>query len=339
MATELLDKAKRNKADEFYTQMPDIEVELRHYKEHFHGKVVLCNCDDPYESNFFKYFAMNFNYLGLKKLIATSYSDSPVAYGQLPLFEIQTLKSRPSGEKPACRIEITEVPDENADGAVDLADVENLLKSRNNVFSFLEGDGDFRSAECVELLKEADIVVTNPPFSLFREYVAHLMEYDKKFVIIGNKNSITYKDIFQLIKSGDLWLGYRNINQDMWFIVPDYYPCEKVVDGLRLKHIMGCWFTNLDTTKRHENLTLYKHYTPEEYPHYDNYDAINVDKVAEIPCDFDGAMGVPITFLDKYNPDQFEIVKFRKGDDDKDLSINGKCPYFRILIKRRDGKL
>ncbi len=339
MATELLDKAKRNKADEFYTQMPDIEVELRHYKEHFHGKVVLCNCDDPYESNFFKYFAMNFNYLGLKKLIATSYSDSPVAYGQLPLFEIQTLKSRPSGEKPACRIEITEVPDENADGAVDLADVENLLKSRNNVFSFLEGDGDFRSAECVELLKEADIVVTNPPFSLFREYVAHLMEYDKKFVIIGNKNSITYKDIFQLIKSGDLWLGYRNINQDMWFIVPDYYPCEKVVDGLRLKHIMGCWFTNLDTTKRHENLTLYKHYTPEEYPHYDNYDAINVDKVAEIPCDYDGAMGVPITFLDKYNPDQFEIVKFRKGDDDKDLSINGKCPYFRILIKRRDGKL
>ncbi len=339
MSTRDLDKAKKNKADEFYTQMPDIEAELRHYKEHFRGKVVLCNCDDPYESNFFKYFAMNFNYLGLKKLIATSYSDSPVAYGQLPLFEIQTLKSRPSGEKPACRIEITEVPDENADGAVDLADVENLLKSRNNVFSFLEGDGDFRSAECVELLKEADIVVTNPPFSLFREYVAHLMEYDKKFVIIGNKNSITYKDIFQLIKSGDLWLGYRNINQDMWFIVPDYYPCEKVVDGLRLKHIMGCWFTNLDTTKRHENLTLYKHYTPEEYPHYDNYDAINVDKVAEIPCDYDGAMGVPITFLDKYNPDQFEIVKFRKGDDDKDLSINGKCPYFRILIKRRDGKL
>ncbi len=339
MSTRDLDKAKRNKADEFYTQMPDIEAELRHYKEHFRGKVVLCNCDDPYESNFFKYFAMNFNYLGLKKLIATSYSDSPVAYGQLPLFEIQTLKNRPSAEKPACRIEITEVPDENADGAVDLTDVENLLKNRKNVFSFLEGDGDFRSAECVELLKEADIVVTNPPFSLFREYVAHLMEYDKKFVIIGNKNSITYKDIFQLIKSGDLWLGYRNINQDMWFIVPDYYPCEKVVDGLRLKHIMGCWFTNLDTTKRHENLTLYKHYTPEEYPHYDNYDAINVDKVAEIPCDYDGAMGVPITFLDKYNPDQFEIVKFRKGDDDKDLSINGKCPYFRILIRLRDRKL
>ncbi|HNW95860.1 MAG TPA: adenine-specific methyltransferase EcoRI family protein [Anaerolineaceae bacterium] len=312
MSTRDLDKAKRNKADEFYTQMPDIEAELRHYKEHFRGKVVLCNCDDPYESNFFKYFAMNFNYLGLKKLIATSYSDSPVAYGQLPLFEIQTLKTRPSAEKPACRIEITEVPDENADGAVDLSDVENLLKSRGNVFSFLEGDGDFRSQECVELLKEADIVVTNPPFSLFREYVAQLVEYDKKFIIIGNKNSITYKEIFQLIKNGKLWLGYRNINQDMWFVVPEHYSYEKIVDGLRVKHIMGCWFTNLDTTKRHESLTLYKRYTPEEYPHYDNYDAINVDKVAEIPCDYDGAMGVPITFLDKYNPDQFVIIGITK---------------------------
>jgi len=318
MSTRDLDKAKRNKADEFYTQMPDIEAELRHYKEHFRGKVVLCNCDDPYESNFFKYFAMNFNYLGLKKLIATSYSDSPVAYGQLPLFEIQTLKTRPSAEKPACRIEITEVPDENADGAVDLSDVENLLKSRGNVFSFLEGDGDFRSQECVELLKEADIVVTNPPFSLFREYVAQLVEYDKKFIIIGNKNSITYKEIFQLIKNGKLWLGYRNINQDMWFVVPEHYSYEKIVDGLRVKHIMGCWFTNLDTTKRHESLTLYKHYTPEEYPHYDNYDAINVDKVAEIPCDYDGAMGVPITFLDKYNPDQFEILGITSGRDEFD---------------------
>jgi hypothetical protein len=361
MSTRDLDKAKRNKADEFYTQMPDIEAELRHYKEHFRGKVVLCNCDDPYESNFFKYFAMNFNYLGLKKLIATSYSDSPVAYGQLPLFEIQTLKTRPSAEKPACRIEITEVPDENADGAVDLSDVENLLKSRGNVFSFLEGDGDFRSQECVELLKEADIVVTNPPFSLFREYVAQLVEYDKKFIIIGNKNSITYKEIFQLIKNGKLWLGYRNINQDMWFVVPEHYSYEKIVDGLRVKHIMGCWFTNLDTTKRHEKLTLYKHYTPEEYPHYDNYDAINVDKVAEIPCDYDGAMGVPITFLDKYNPDQFEILgitdrqntsglrtkKYTLEDSPKYNDLNARCVikvndeyqamYARILIKLKEA--
>jgi len=335
MATELLDKAKKAKADEFYTQMPDIEAELRHHKEHFRGKVVLCNCDDPYESNFFKYFAMNFNFLGLKKLIATSYSDSPVAFGQLPLFEIQNLKNRPSGEKPACKIEITEVEDENADGAVDLADVERLLKNGNNALTLLEGDGDFRSAECVELLKEADIVVTNPPFSLFREYVAQLVECDKKFIIIGNKNSITYKEIFRLIKDGKIWLGYRNINDDMWFMVPEHYECEKIVNGIRLKHIMGCWFTNLDTSKRHQNLTLYKRFTPEEYPTYDNYDAINVDKVAEIPCDYDGAMGVPITFLDKYNPEQFEIIKFRKGNDEKDLTINGKSPYFRILIRRK----
>jgi len=340
MSTRDLDKAKKNKADEFYTQMPDIEAELRHYKEHFRDKVVLCNCDDPYESNFFKYFAMNFNYLGLKKLIATSYSESPVAYGQLPLFEIQTLKNRPSSEKPACRIEITEVPDLNQDGAVDLTDVEYLLKNHKNVFSFLEGDGDFRSQECVELLQEADIVVTNPPFSLFREYVAQLVEYDKKFVIIGNKNSITYKEIFTLIKSGKLWLGYRNINQDMWFVVPEHYSYEKIVDGLRLKHIMGCWFTNLDTTKRHEILTLYKRYTPEEYPRYDNYDAINVDKVAEIPCDYDGVMGVPITFLDKYNPDQFMLIGIDRYVEDnpffgKRFTLNGKEQYARILIKRK----
>jgi len=228
----------------------------------------------------------------------------------------------------------------NQDGAVDLTDVEYLLKNHKNVFSFLEGDGDFRSQECVELLQEADIVVTNPPFSLFREYVAQLVEYDKKFVIIGNKNSITYKEIFTLIKSGKLWLGYRNINQDMWFVVPEHYSYEKIVDGLRLKHIMGCWFTNLDTTKRHEILTLYKRYTPEEYPRYDNYDAINVDKVAEIPCDYDGVMGVPITFLDKYNPDQFMLIGIDRYVEDnpffgKRFTLNGKEQYARILIKRK----
>jgi len=340
MANETLGKAKKNKADEFYTQMPDIEAELRHYKEHFRGKVVLCNCDDPYESNFFKYFAMNFNFLGLKKLIATSYSDSPVAFGQLPLFQIHNLKTRPNGEKPACKIVITEVPDENADGAVDLGDVERLLKNGNNALTLLEGDGDFRSEECVELLKEADIVVTNPPFSLFREYVAQLVEYEKKFIIIGNKNAITYKDIFALIKESQIWLGYRNINDDMWFIVPEGYDFEKISDGKRIKHIMGCWFTNLDTTKRHESLTLYKRYTPEEYPTYDNYDAINVDKVAEIPSDYDGAMGVPVTFLDKYNPDQFEIIGIDRYVEDNPLygkrfTIDGKEKYARIIIKRK----
>ena len=346
MSTRDLDKAKRNKADEFYTQMPDIEAELRHYKEHFRGKVVLCNCDDPYESNFFKYFAMNFNYLGLKKLIATSYSDSPVAYGQLPLFEIQTLKNRPSAEKPACRIEITEVPDENADGAVDLTDVENLLKNRKNVFSFLEGDGDFRSAECVELLKEADIVVTNPPFSLFREYVAQLVEYDKRFIIIGNVNAITSKEIFRYFEENIIWLGQSIHSGDREFRVPDYYPLQAAgfrVDDVGVKYIRvkGVrWMTNLDYEERHEKLTLYKRYTPEEYPRYDNYDAINVDKTVDIPCDYDGAMGVPVTFLDKYNPDQFEIIGIDRYVEDNPLygkrfTIDGIEKYARILIKRK----
>ena len=330
-----LQRAAKAKADEFYTQLPDIEAELKHYKEHFKGKKILCNCDDPFESNFFKYFAMNFNHLGLAKLTATSYVDSPIAEGQLPLFEVQGLGVRQGEGKKPYKMEISEVHDEDGNQAIDLADVEYLLKNQRNTLSLLEGDGDFRSQECIELLKDADIVVTNPPFSLFREYVAQLVEFNKKFIIIGNKNSITYKEIFSLIKAGQLWLGYRNINQDMWFIVPEDYDFEKVVDGKRLKHIMGCWFTNLDTTKRHESLTFYRQFDPRAYPQYDNYDAINVDKVAEIPYDFDGVMGVPITFLDKYNPDQFEIVKFRKGNDDKDLAIKGKTPYFRILIKRK----
>ena len=350
-----LKRAAKAKADEFYTQLPDIEAELKHYKDHFKGKKILCNCDDPFESNFFKYFAMNFNHLGLAKLTATSYVDSPIAEGQLPLFEVQGLGvSQGEGKKPY-KIEITEVRDEDHDGAVGLADVEYLLRNQRNTLSLLQGDGDFRSQECIELLKQADIVVTNPPFSLFREYVAQLVEFDKKFIIIGNKNSITYKEIFSLIKAGQLWLGYRNINKDMWFIVPEDYDFEKVVDGKRLKHIMGCWFTNLDTTKRHEILTLHCRYEPEAYPHYDNYDAINVDKVAEIPYDYEGIMGVPITFLDKYNPDQFEIIGLANDKRDKDpifikgkptfldaqhksfvgMVLNGKAPYARIIIKRK----
>ena len=307
-----LQNAAKAKKDEFYTQLPDIEAELKHYNDHFKGKKVLCNCDDPFESNFFKYFAMNFNHLGLAKLTATSYVDSPIAEGQLPLFEVQGLGVRQGEGKKPYKMEISEVHDEDGNQAIDLADVEYLLKNRRNTLSLLEGDGDFRSRECIELLKEADIVVTNPPFSLFREYVAHLVEFNKKFIIIGNKNSITYKEIFSLIKAGQIWLGYRNINQDMWFIVPEDYDFEKVVDGKRLKHIMGCWFTNLDTTKRHEFMTLYRRFEPETYPHYDNYDAINVDKVAEIPYDYEGVMGVPITFLDKHNPEQFEIIGITK---------------------------
>lgn len=350
MASKLFDNAKKNKADEFYTQLPDIEAEMHHYKEQFSGKVIFCNCDDPYESNFFKYFAMYFNYLGLKKLIATSYSNSPIVGQQLPLFDIKSIDMKSTNAKPAYKIVITEVNDENADGAVDLADVEYLLKNRKNTLTLLKGNGDFRSPESIGLLKEADIVVTNPPFSLFREYVAQLMDYEKKFLIIGNKNAITYKDVFAYIADNKLKTGYRNINSDMWFIVPDKYEYEKIDSGNRVKHIMACWFTNLDVQKHDEFLTLYKHFTPEEYPHYDNYDAINVDKVSEIPYDFDGAMGVPITFLDKHNPEQFEIIdalnryalldiqgtnETVRKNKSHTCNINEKSTYFRIVIRKK----
>ena len=366
MATRLFTKAKKNKADEFYTQLPDIESEMRHYQEQFKGKVIFCNCDDPYESNFFKYFAMNFNFLGLKKLIATCYAGSPVAGEQLSLFEIDSIKDKITSEKLPHKIEITEVTDANDDGAIDLSDVEYLLINKNNVLTLLDGDGDFRSSECIELLKESDIVVTNPPFSLFREYVAQLIEYDKKFIIIGNTNSLTYKEIFKLFKENRISTGYTNFNVGMFFIVPDdWEKYTKIVDGKKYARVStSCWFSNLDVSKHHEFLTLYKSYSPKEYPHYDNYDAINVDKVTDIPLDYDGAMGVPITFLDKYNPEQFEIIglgiatsgleigvrpyepehrKYRKeiqkrGVVDGDLYMmkNGvvEVPYARIIIKR-----
>ena len=335
-----LHRANKQKKDEFYTQLADIENELKHYRKDFRDKVIFCNCDDPYESNFFKYFAMNFNAFGLKKLIATCYSTSPIVYTQLSLFgEDEVVYTEQT--KKAYKIEITEVTDLNGDGAVDLSDVEYLIKNEKNVLTELEGDGDFRSEECIELLKQADIVATNPPFSLFREYVAQLIEYDKKFIIIGNKNAITYKEIFSLIQEEKMWLGYRNINADMWFIVPKDYECEKVVNGLRVKHIMGCWFTNLDTAKRHEDLLLFRPYSPEEYPKYDNYDAIEVSKVSDIPCDYDGIMGVPITFLDKFNPDQFGIIGLDRYTVPKEylvggrVAINGKPKYARILIRRK----
>ncbi len=331
-----LQQAQKAKKDEFYTQLIDIENELKHYRKHFKDKIVLCNCDDPFESNFFKYFAMNFNFFGLKKLIATCYDGSPIAGDELPLFEI---KNSPT-EKKAYKIEITEVTDENGDGAIDLADVQLLIQNHKNTLTTLNGDGDFRSDECIELLKQADIVVTNPPFSLFREYVAQLVQYNKKFIIIAHQNAITYKEIFPLIKENKLWLGFGFKGGAAHFISPyqDIATASNHKEGMiRVSGVV--WFTNLDIPKRHEELVLYKRYTPEEYPKYDNYDAINVDKTTDIPMDYDGAMGVPITFLDKYNPKQFEIIKFRKGDDDKDVSINGKCPYFRILIRKKTGGL
>ena len=314
MGNTMLEKAKKAKADEFYTQMVDIEAELRHYKEHFKDKVILCNCDDPFESNFFKYFAMNFNYLELKKLIATCYAGSPVVGEQLSLFDVVSFEEEPADPRHPYKIEICEVTDENADGAVDLTDVEYLLKNRKNVLTLLDGDGDFRSKECIELLREADIVVTNPPFSLFREYVAQLVKYSKDFIIIGNQNAITYKEIFPLIKDNKIWLGQSIHSGDREFRVPDNYPLKAAgyrVDqkGIKYIRVKGVrWFTNLDVPIRHETLTLYKRYNPEEYPRYINYDAIEVSKTAEIPYDYEGEMGVPITFLDKYNPEQFEIV-------------------------------
>ena len=315
---------------------------MRHYKSHLHGKTILCNCDDPFESNFFKYFALNFNTLGIHKLIATSYVRSPIVGRQLPLFQIEGLK--PEGKDPYAII-INEVPDQNADGAIDISDVEYLLKHNANTVIQLKGDaeycgGDFRSKECVDLLKQSDIVITNPPFSLFREFINLLVDNEKQFLIVGNQNAITYKEVFKLIKANKVWLGVDN-GGTKWFRVPDDYDIQtesrkKIENGIKY-FSMGSimWFTNMDNPKRHEEIALYKKYSANEYPFYDNYDAIEVSRVAEIPVDWNGVMGVPITFLDKYNPWQFEIVKFRKGDDDNDLSIQGKTPFFRILIKRR----
>ena len=308
MATKLMDKAKKEKADEFYTQLSDIENEMRYYKEQFKGKIIFCNCDDPYESNFFKYFALNFNHLGLKKLIATCYDNSPVAFTQLSLFDCG--KSIPNKNRKAYKIEITEVSDFNADGAVDLSDVRYLLQNKDNTLTLLNGDGDFRSHECVELLKQSDIVVTNPPFSLFREYVAQIIENGKDFILIGNTNALTYKEIFKLFKENKIRTGNTNFNVGMYFFVPDdYLKFHKIVDGKKMVRVStSCWFTSLPVKKHNEYLTCYKRYSPEEYPQYENYDAINIDKYTEIPYDYDGCMGVHITFLDKYNPDQFEIV-------------------------------
>ena len=285
-----LGAAKRAKNDEFYTQLTDIEKELRHYRRHFKGAAVLCNCDDPFESNFFKYFVLNFNRLGLKKLIATCYEGSAVA-------EYHDGRAKPYNAV------VTTVYDTTGDGGVDMEDVRNLFELGENELVELEGDGDFRSEECLALLDEADIVVTNPPFSLFREYVSVLMEYEKKFIIIGNKNAITYKEIFPLLKDNSVWLGSESPFE---FFTPD--GMTKRVNGLTR------WYTNLDIKKRHEDLILVKKYAghEDEYPKYDNYDAIEVSKVADIPLDYAGVMGVPITFLDKYNPDQFEIVGMAK---------------------------
>lgn len=311
-------RASKEKNDEFYTQLSDIENELRHYREQFKEKIVFCNCDDPYESNFFKYFATNFNFLELKKLICTCYTDSPVEGEELSLFDVKNLKDKQVSKKLPYKIEISEVQDENGDGAIDLTDVEYLLKNKKNALTLLDGDGDFRSNECIELLKQADVVVTNPPFSLFKEYVAQLMTYQKKFVIIGSINAINYKEIFPLIQDNRMWLGYGFNNGNAYFYAKN---TSNFADGVYdpstgLVKFRNCvWYTNLDTSKRHDVLTLYKTYTPEDYPQYYNYGGIEVKEISDIPYDYDGHMGVPITFLNNYNPEQFQIIG--RGNDVK----------------------
>ncbi len=323
-----LHSANNAKQDEFYTQLNDIANELKHYRNQLKGKIIFCNCDDPFESNFFKYFAANFNALKIKKLIATSYVKSPIVGGQLPLFEIEGLK--PDGKEPYI-VEINEVPDLNNDGAVSLDDVEYLLKHNKNVSRRLSGDekysaGDFRSKECVELLKQADIVVTNPPFSLFREFVALLIEHNKDFLIIGNVNAITYKETFKLIKENKVWLGasHRNRGLGMFFAIPNSVNTDFATRVKEGKIFIGgaVWFTTLDTPLNHEPMTLYKKYTPEEYPKYDNCDAIEVSRTKNIPADYNGLMGVPITFLNSgYNTEQFKII----GQGRQDLCKGMKC--------------
>lgn len=344
MANRNLNAAKRAKKDEFYTQLPDIERELHHYWPHFRGKTVLCNCDDPYESNFFKYFALRFNQLGLRRLLCTCYNGSPVRGTEL-LLHFDGEADEP--KRQAYMVDIHAVPDLNGDGAVDLTDVRLLLENDRNALRLLQ-TGDFRSAECVALLREADVVVTNPPFSLFREYVGQLMDYGKKFLIVGHQNAITYKEIFPLIKENRIWLGYGFKGAAAHFFSP-YEDTATAGDHREgMIRVSGVtWFTNLEIPKRNEELDLICRYTPENYPKYDNYDAIEVSKTADIPFDYDGVMGVPITFLSKYNPSQFEILGVTESEGNgasngiwdpnspvKQALRGGEKCYKRIFIKR-----
>ncbi len=305
-----LHQSRSGKTDEFYTQISLIEKELRHYKDFFRGKTVFCNCDDPEESNFWKYFELNFEQLGLKKLISTHYE------ANIPSYKLEL------------------IGDTNSDGKVNFLDIVRTPLSQN---------GDFRSPECKEIMQSADVIVTNPPFSLFREYVAQIIEHGKHMIIIGNQNAITYREILPLFIDNKLWLGYNSGHY--WFRVPDDYEAKNTdfkidEDGTKWRRMGNiCWFTNIDIEKRHENMTLFRNYTPEKYPKYDNYDCINVDKTVDIPCDYFGVMGVPITFIDKHNPEQFELVGDSRYHDGNDFSddinvINGKTLYRRLLIKR-----
>ncbi len=362
--------ARLARQDEFYTQFDDIVLELQHYEEHFKGKTVLCNCDDPYESNFFKFFALNFMHLGLKKLICTCWYQSQIVGRELSWIDdnrdfflnscITTAK-----KKAAYKIELTNNSELFNHGPINLNDVRAYLELHKP--ETLTGTGDYKSPECISFLQEADIVVTNPPFSLFREYLATLLKYDKKFLIIGNKNSLALKEVFPLIQNNTLWTGYRGFSGGMWFYANYEGKTQKFVNGKKLINVPTIWYTNLDNIKRHTKIDLYMVYKNNQssYPKFENFDAINVDKTSEIPKDYDGIMGVPITFLDKYCPEQFEIIglgiaglglqagvkpykpehkNFRKnvqkrGAVDGDLYMikDGvvTVPYSRILIRRK----
>jgi|SRR6185437_659661 len=368
MANSNLTNAKRAKNDEFYTQYADIQKEIEAYVEYdphaFRGKVVYCNCDDPYESNFFRYFVLNFNKLGLKRLITTSYKPSPVANTQLGLFgdDKTVAKSKGRPKVTANKFIINEVKDVDGDGELNLKDIAQQLKAnKNNEWAPLEGDGDFRSDECIELLKQSDIVVTNPPFSLFREYVKQLFDYKKKFVIIGSKGAIIYKEIFPYIKANKMWVGTTSFNKDMLFIAPANVDLSKKpktairkVDGVTYLRSPSVWFTNLDHGRRHqplplmtmrENLKYSKHKEikgKKTYGKYSNYDAIEVPYSDAIPSDYDGVMGVPVSFLNSYNPEQFEILGSNRGVDQdpngiygRGSHLNGKETFKRLFIKHK----
>jgi|ERR1035437_1645742 hypothetical protein len=379
---KLLHNAKRSKSDEFYTQYSDIQKEIEAYLEYnpdvFRGRVVYCNCDDPFESNFFRYFVLNFKRIGLKQLITTSYKPSPVANTQLQLFGDDTTLAKAKGRPKitANKFIINEVGDIDGDGEFSLKDVALQLKeNKHNEWAPLNGDGDFRSNESVSLLKQADIVITNPPFSLFREYIKQLVDYDKNFLIIANINAITYKEVFPLIKENKIWLGTGMGRWISGFIVPESYELYGTEariddDGKRIIATNNClWFTNLDHGKRHQPLPLmtmsdnikfssHKEIKGKEYKKYDNYDAIEVPFTDAIPCDYDGIMAVPVSFLDKYNPDQFEILGVTQRNDDpykikqytkaeyknaNDLNARGviiidckpRAMYARVLIRKK----
>lgn len=316
------DRARKAKQDEFYTLLSDIEYELRYFRHHFKGKTVFCNCDDPFESNFFKYFVLNFNKLGLRKLIATCFAGSPIAGEQLSLFDVDP-SAKPGTPYKAI---VTTVYDATGDGGIDMFDVAELFKNGENELVELSGDGDFRSDECIALMDEADIVVTNPPFSLFRPYVATLMEHDKDFIIIGSTNAISMREIFPLLRSNRMWLGVPFRSGNAYFYIPESVDVSQYAEGVfdpetrTVKFRNCCWYTNLDFKQRHEEMILVQKYDPVKHPKYENLEnAINVDKLKDIPRDWAGLMGVPITFMSQYNPDQFEVLGLSR-----EMSLPGK---------------